>query len=178
MRRNLALGVALCGCSVQLGAGGGFRPGAPPAAIWGAPAGANAHLGPAVIGVEAEGAADSVRGARWNLGLRAGWAPTPAMRGTLAAPEIAVEVGAPVQGASWGAGWYVGVTGAAAVWFWPRANEADRNRGSWFLRAIPTLMLFARARVVDDVRGGQECIAPEFTLGIAGRVRIVSDLVP
>lgn len=179
-RGGIGLLAALVGCSVQVGAAGGLRTGDPARGVWGAPVSVNFHVPtvPAVVGIEAEGAGDARYGSQWTTGIHAGWSPVPPSLGTRVRAEVVADLGAPLAEGGFGPGWYAGVTAALALWFWPRHSEAERNRGTWFVRTVPQLVVFVRSRAVDDHRSGGEDVEWELTFGFAGRIRIVSDLLP
>jgi hypothetical protein len=181
----VALLPTLCavGCGADLGAGGGLEARSGAAVGYGRIA-ASTKLGTPtndhglLVGGSLESRAQEGLGARYDIGLMLGWGTGPAAIGGRWGLETFLEFGTPIENALFRHGnCFAGAAVATPYHFGTPRQVLDLNDATWIATSRLELVPMLRSRVHFDDASSGFTTKVDVTLGLALRLRIISDLL-
>ena len=131
-----------------------------------------------LIGASLESRTEAEPGVRYDAGVMLGWGTGPATLGGKWGFESYAEGGTPIRGGffrNWD--WFAGGAVAAPFHFGAPRQVTDLNSSTWFANDRLEFVPMARFRVHGDhPEGGATLTRVDLQLGVAFRLRVLSDL--
>jgi hypothetical protein len=180
---DAAAGFCLLACGAELGAGGGVEARSGVAVGYGRAA-ASTKLGTPLndegfqVGASLESRAQARAGVRYDTGIMLGWGSGPAALGGRSGFELYCELGTPIQqGFLRDGNFFAGAAIAAPLFLGQPRQVADLNNSTWLATSRIELVPSLRSRLhVDHAGGGDPSTKIDVQVGLALRLRVISDL--